>query len=235
MLGRSRSMLRRTSLGAAVVLGLALSVGQAAAYDSSKGQVQITAYAGGYFGGQLYTGYSTTSGNIDVGSAFDYGGQLAYVFNHVIGLEFTYGHDKAPLSLTGSYLQPDNQFGDLTENRYEFDINFYTNPNKVVGYFALGAGWTDYSATVDNLDPTNPNDTAKGSSSKFVTNIGLGALIYVKPNVAIRLDGRWRYTDTNYGSNYVYCDIYGYCYTYDDSYYGSGTVTGGITFIPGKK
>ena len=230
MLSRSGSMLGRTTLGLAAVLCLALAASPAAA--SGKGEPQITAYAGGYFGGQIYTGYSGTAGNIDVGDSFDWGLQLAYVFRHAIGLEFTYGDNSGSLNYHNPYALQAGTLGDLGEQRFEFDVNFYTHPNKVVGYFALGAGWTDYKLT-----PTRPaaGYTGDYKDSKFTSNVGLGALIYMKPNVALRVDGRWRYTDTNTGSTAIYCDFYGYCYAYDNSYYGSGSLTGGITFFPGKK
>jgi Outer membrane protein beta-barrel domain len=234
MLSRTRSTLGRLTLGLAAAALLAVSAGSAVA-QSQKGQPELTIYGGWYFGGQLYTGtYLNSTQNINVGDGFDWGGQLAYLFNPQIGLEFTYGHDEADLNAQSNYYVPNQQIGTLTENRYELDFNFYTAPGKAVGYFCLGAGATDYSAkaTSNSVDTSKPSSA---SDTKFTSNIGLGVLIFAKPNLALRIDGRWRYTDTNAGNSYVYCDIYGYCYTYDDSYYGSGSLTGGITYLLGKK
>jgi hypothetical protein len=230
-------MLKRTHSvvgGAAILLAAALLLSPGSAFAAAKGTPMITGYAGNYFGGQIYSGYSGTVGDVEAGDGFVWGLQVAYVFNKVIGLEFTYGNNSEDLRFSSPYAVQSSKFGTADENRYEFDINFYTNPNKVVGYFCLGAGWTDYSATIDTDDATDAFPASQ-STSEFTTNIGLGALIYMKPNLALRVDGRWRYTDTNINSSYVYCDIYGYCYTYDDSYYGSGTLTGGITYVFGKK
>jgi hypothetical protein len=233
MLSGSRFNLGRVTLGLAAAVCLMMTAGPAAAQQ--KGQPEITLYAGGYFGGQLYTGtYLNSTQTINIGDAFDWGAQLAYLFNPQIGLEFTYGRDEASINAQTSIYSPQSKRGNLTENRYELDFNFYTAPGHVVGYFCLGGGLTDYSAKAATAS-TNPNVASSASDTKFTSNIGLGALIYVKPNLALRLDGRWRYTDTNTGSSYVYCDYYGYCYSYDDSYYGSGTVTGGLTYLLGKK
>jgi len=234
MRNRINPILHGLTLGLAAGLCLVGLAGPAAA----KGAPQITLYGGMYFGGSIYTGTSTVAADrqINIGSSFDWGLQGAYLFNNSIGLEFTYGHNSGDIMVDEVNISsiPEETVGTLGENRYEFNLNFYTNPGKTVGYFTLGAGWTDYKAEIDGAY-TDTGTGASGTESDFVTNIGLGALMYVKPNLALRLDGRWRYTDTEIGSDYTYCDIYGYCYTYDDSYYGSGTLTLGLTYMVGKK
>mgnify|MGYP001332539310 CR=1 FL=1 len=51
------------------------------------------------------------------------------------------------------------------------------------------------------------------------------------PPVALRLEGRWRVTDTQITtSSGVYCDYYGYCYYYASDWYNSGEFTAGLTY-----
>lgn len=234
MSSRINPILRCLILGLAAGLCLVGLAGTA----SAKGTPQITLYGGMYFGGSIYTGTQSAAANreINIGSSFDWGLQGAYLFTPSVGLEFTYGHSNGDIIAepASSFSAPEETVGSLGENRYEFNFNFYTNPGPTVGYFTIGAGWTDYKAEIDGIY-TGTGSAESDTQSEFVTNIGIGGMKYVKPNLALRLDGRWRYTDTEIGADQTYCDIYGYCYTYDDSYYGSGTITLGLTYIPGKK
>jgi hypothetical protein len=220
-------MKRRTGSWLAGMAALALlataSTASAEYYGYSRGpKTELTLYGGGYFGGDIYTGVSSgLSRDVNVDDDWSYGARLAYIFNGMFGLEAGYGHSDAVLNLGagGGQLLPE-PIGDLAEDRYELNLNFYTNPGPVRGYFTLGGGATDFTATFDN-------DT-EASETKFTSNIGLGIMFSKSPKFAFRVDGRWRYTDTNIGGDDVYCDFYGYCYSYDNSYYGSGEVTGGI-------
>jgi hypothetical protein len=223
-------------LGLGILLLLAATVSPAAAeyYGYTKrASTELTLYGGGYFGGDIYSGsYSGLSRSVNVDDDWAYGGRLAYVFNGTVGLELGYGRSDAAMTLgAGAGLLP-TQLGRLTENRYELNLNLYTNPGPVRGYFTLGGGATDFSATFNGNLPVTGAATA--SDTRFTSNIGLGIMFSKNEHVALRIDGRWRYTDTNVGGNSYYCDFYGYCYTYDNSYYGSAEFTGGLTFALGK-
>ncbi|MGH7681030.1 MAG: outer membrane beta-barrel protein, partial [Candidatus Eiseniibacteriota bacterium] len=217
------------------ILFLLAAASPAAAYYgySKKAATELTLYGGGYFGGDIYTGsYSGLSRSVSVDDDWSYGGRLGYVFNGTVGLEFGYGHSDAGMTLGAGAGQLPTQLGQLTENRYELNLNLYTNPGPVRGYFTLGGGATDFSATFNGNLPVTGE--AKASDTRFTSNIGLGIMFSKNEHVALRIDGRWRYTDTNVGGSSYYCDFYGFCYTYDNSYYGSGEVTGGLTFTLGK-
>ncbi len=165
--------------------------------------------------------------DVNVDDDWSYGGRLAYVFNGMVALEGGYGHSDAAMTLGVGAGQLPSNIGDLTENRYELNLNFYTNPGPVQGYFTLGGGATDFKAKFENGQ--------SASDTRFTSNIGLGIKFSSSPKVALRLDGRWRYTDTNIGGTSYYCDFYGFCYAYDNSYYGSGEFTGGLTYSLGGK
>lgn len=214
-------------IGAIIALAAA-STASAQSYGYSKASAaDLTVYGGGYFGGDIYTGtYSGLSRDVNVDDDWTYGGRLEYVFSGMVGLEGGYGHSEAGLNLGAGAGQLPQNIGNLTENRYELNINFYTNPGPVQGYFTLGGGATDYKANFENGQ--------SASDTKFTSNIGLGIKFSSSQKVALRIDGRWRYTDTNIGGSSYYCDFYGFCYTYDNSYYGSGELTGGITYRLGN-
>lgn len=216
-----------TACFGALLLLVSASTASAQYYGYSKSAVtQLTIYGGGYFGGDIYAGsYSTLSRNVNVGDDWTYGARLGYVFNGMIGLEAGYGHSNADLTLGAGAGQLPQTLGQVTEDRYELNINFYTNPGPVQGYFTLGGGATDYKVTFEN--------STEASDTRFTSNIGLGMKFSKSPKVGFRIDGRWRYTDTNVGGTSYYCDFYGFCYAYDDSYYGSGEVTGGLVYSLG--
>ena len=235
MLNRSKPRMGLAAVGIGTVLLLtAASTAKADYYGySKKSQTELSGYYGGYFGGDIYSGsYSGLSRSVNVDDDWSYGGRLGMVFNGTVGLEFSYGYSNAAMTLGsgGGSLVP-TKLGELTENRYELNLNLFTNPGPVRGYFTLGGGATDFSATFNGNLPTT--GAAKASDTRFTSNIGLGIMFSRSQKLALRLDGRWRYTDTNVGGNSYYCDFYGFCYTYDNSYYGSAEFTGGLTYTLG--
>jgi hypothetical protein len=211
----------------ALLLLVTASTASADYYGYTRGpKTELTIYGGGYFGGDIYSGVSgSLSRDVNVDDDVSYGGRLGYVFNGTIGLEAGYGYSNADMNLSSGAGQLPQRLGDLTENRYELNLNFYTNPGPVRGYFTLGGGATDFKAKFEN--------NQEASDTRFTSNIGFGIMFSKSQKLALRIDGRWRYTDTNVGNDSYYCDFYGFCYYYDNSYYGSGEVTGGLTFVLG--
>jgi hypothetical protein len=117
--------------------------------------------------------------------------------------------------------------GDLTEDRYELNLNFYLRPGAMRGFFTIGGGATHFGADFDD-GSGNPRSA---SDTRFTSNLGLGFQYSGKGKVGLRIDGRWRYTETNTGGTDVYCDIYWFCYAYDNSNYTSAEVTAGLTYL----
>ena len=217
----------RVAMAAAVIATASASVANAQ-YHSFKPGAELTLLGGAYFGGTVYTGYNTVlARDVNVNDDWAYGGRLAYNFSPAIGLEAGFVYSNADMELASGAGQLPAKLGQLSESRYELNFNFYTNPGPVVGYFTLGGGLTHFAATIDGSIVSGNN---KASDDRFSSNIGLGVKLNTSEKMAVRLDGRWRYTDTNVGGDQYYCDIYGFCYSYDNSYYGSGELTGGLTY-----
>jgi opacity protein-like surface antigen len=94
----------------------------------------------------------------------------------------------------------------------------------------LGVGWTNTSPEVNAVNASNQPVKIDGNSL-FAFNLGIGTIIDMNPKVGVRLDARWRVTDTNVTtSSGVYCDYWGYCWTYASDWYNSGEFTAGLQY-----
>jgi hypothetical protein len=224
--GRGRKFILGAAAAAFSVVSSLGSASIALAQYQEKGALELTGFGGAYFGGTVYAGSSgTLSRDVEVKDDWSYGGKLAYVLSHSIGFEFGYGRSESDMHLGRGAGLPETNIGQLIEDRYELNLNFYTNPGQAQGYFTLGGGATHFGAKF------NDGTTAKNNGdSRFTSNFGLGMLFHTSEKLALRLDGRWRWTDTNVGGQDVYCDYYGFCYAYDNSYYSSGELTAGLTY-----
>lgn len=174
----------------------------------------ISPLAGIYLGGS-YDGSGAVP-DLDVTSSFLFGIRGEYRFTRQVGLEFEWSHADPEVNVDAT----EAHVADLSVNHYEGTFNFYWGQPTTEVYMALGAGATSFSA--DNEDGVSRSET------KFTGLFGLGVTKWVKENLALRLDGRYRWTDVN-GDEDFYCDPF-FCYTYDTSWYGSGEITGGITY-----
>jgi len=106
-------------------------------------------------------------------------------------------------------------------------LNFYLRPGAMRGFFTIGGGATHFGADFDD----GSGNPSSASDTRFTSNLGLGLQYSGKGKVGLRIDGRWRYTETNTGGTDVYCDVYGFCYEYDNSNYTSAEVTAGLTYL----
>ncbi len=202
--------------------------GPLSAQDRS-GTWEITPFGGGYFGGTLYAGSNALfNRDVNIGTAPTYGVRLGYNMNRLVGIEFGWSQAKPDITGPGSdvLFGQTVKIGEMTTNVYEGNINFNLARGRVIPYFTLGAGAMTFSARVP--DVTTSTDT------RFVANFGGGVKMFVTPQLALRIDGRYRsaYISSNEG-------YYGGCshdcyYYYGSNWYGSGEVTGGLTFAFGK-
>ena len=93
--------------------------------------------------------------------------------------------------------------------------------------FTAGGGATHFRADLGNAVGSV---SGSASDTRFTSNLGLGFQYDASEKVGLRIDGRWRYTDTNTGGSEITCDVYGFCYEYDNSSYSSAEVAAGLTY-----
>jgi hypothetical protein len=215
------------SLALAGCLAFATAAGTAAAQDRT-GTFEISPFGGGYFGGTLYE--SGHNGKLDVESDWAYGARLAYNVNRVFAVEFDWTRAKSDLTAKNLTTNPgyptfptSGTVGRLTQDVYEANAIFNFGKRRAVGYFGVGAG-----AAVLKSEFTNATSS---SETRFTGNMSAGFKGYVTPRFGFRIDGRFRYTDTDRTTNSgTSCDSYGYCYHYHTTWYYNGELTGGLIF-----
>lgn len=222
------------ALAAALVLLPASSRGQSYTGSYWGPSWELTAFNGYYVASDLYTALNS---HIGLENSYTWGGRLGFYPNPRGGIEFSYTRSGSELQVNDGPLVPPGGLGRVNLDNY--DVNFVlqqenmANP-RVSGFFTFGFGWT----------LTNPEITGSGvvgqpqpdGETFFAWNMGLGTKIGMSEAIALRLEGRWRITDTNFTtSSGVYCDYWGYCYGYASDWYSSGEFSAGLTFKMGSR
>ena len=189
--------------------------------------VALSAFGGYYVASDLYND-TASNRSLELENSFEYGGRLTFFTNRYSAVEVAYTRVGSDLKLHnpgGGLIPPDFDPGRI--NGDQWDLNFLvsqpvSNPN-VWPYFTIGIGWT---ATHPEVPQVNVD-----GNTLFAFNFGLGTMVEVNEKLSLRLDARWRTTDTNITtSSGVYCDYWGYCWSYASDWYNSGDLTAGLTY-----
>jgi hypothetical protein len=222
---------------AGVVLAATLAAAVVCASTASA-QVKwdITPFAGYYIASDLFDTYpydnaGTGTSGVELTNSFAWGGRLTAI-NRRGALEFAYTRTGSDLKIKQPLAgQTRSTFGRLDIDNY--DINFIgyepTGNPKVTPFGVIGFGW---SVTHPNID----TDFLKGSAqpdgnSLFNFNFGLGVRVAMNEKIATRFEGRWRVTSTNLEtSSGMWCDPFGYCYSYSSNWYDAGELEAGISY-----
>lgn len=200
----------------------------ATAQDRSE-TIEITPFAGAYFGGTLESGSTAVFDyDADVDTDAVYGLRIGYQFNNWAGVEFMGAWAAPDVKYPGgdALFEPSRTVGELKMQNYAVNGVFNFTKGRFVPYFTIGAGATAMKLSV-----------AQGDTSwdtRFTSNLGGGLKIWVTPHFGLRIDGRFYATYIGEGDG---CDDdWDHCHYYDDYYYDdsiwytSGEVTGGLTF-----
>ena len=196
---------------------------------------EFTPFAGYYIASDLYNSYYTTGpGNarVELTNSLLFGGKLTGNRGNV-GIEFAYTRAGSDIHLQNVLPgQPRADVGKMDIDT--FDLNFLGfqqtgNPN-VVPFGQIGLGFSVLHPKVDS-DALLGGTAQPDSRTRFQFNFGLGTKILMSEKVGLRLEGRWRVTDTSVptGST-TWCDAWGYCYSYATNWYNSGELNGGLTY-----
>jgi len=221
-------MSSRTVLGRAfsVALGAALLAAPAAAQRDNS--FEISGFGGGYFGSTIYQ--SVTYGTVGLNSSGMWGARLGYNFTRGFGVEFSWSGSNP--SMQFNYPTNPRPSGSLGVNNYDFDAMFNFGQQKIWGYFALGLGWSDFSPSVTG---TGGQPIATSGQSYFSGNTAIGMKAFINPHLAVQLDARYRWSQTNHSTGgSTVCYPYYPCYYYNSTYYGAGELTAGLTYVAFK-
>jgi hypothetical protein len=224
-----------------VVLGAGAAAAQSSQYGYAKPGPEIGVFGGYYIASDLYNVTSGVGAGSAIGleNSFMYGARLGLSANRNLGIEFAYTHAGSEVKInkttTGG---PTNSVGTLNLN--SGDMNFlFKQPSlgnpRTTGFFELGFGWTWTDPS--GIQNPAPGQVALTGHTLFNWNFGLGGMMDINDKLALRLDGRWRITDTHVStSSGVWCDYWGYCYSYSSDLYNSGELTAGLTYkLGGRK
>jgi hypothetical protein len=205
-----------------------------ASTGNAQMKVEITPFAGYYIASDLYTSYATAggqTGQVELTNSALYGGRLTMGSDRG-AIEFAYtraGSDvKIQRALSG---QPRQDIGRMDIDG--FDLNFIgyqrvANP-RVYPFGSIGFGWSVTHPTVDS-DFVTAGVQPEGRTL-FNFNFAVGVKYELSPKLSTRIEGRWRVTDTNITTDAgVWCDPWGYCYSYASDWYNSGELIGGLSY-----
>jgi len=206
---------------------------------SASAQVKwdITPFAGYYIASDLFNTYPNSGAasgqsGVELTNSFAWGGRLTAI-NRRGALEFAYTREGSDMKIKQQLVgQPTDKIGRLDLDTY--DINFIGyepsgNP-KVTPFGVIGIGWTVTHPSIDN-GFVLANSKTLDSNTLFNFNFGLGVRVAMNEKIAARFEGRWRVTDTNLQtSSGLWCDPYGYCYSYSSNWYDSGELEAGLSY-----
>ncbi|HXJ64330.1 MAG TPA: outer membrane beta-barrel protein, partial [Actinomycetota bacterium] len=207
--------------------------------SSASAQVKwdLTPFAGYYIASDLfndyaYSGSASGGSGVELTNSFAWGGRLTAI-NRRGAVEFAYTRTGSDVKLRQQLVgQPSNQIGRIDLDNY--DINFIgyepTGNPKVTPFGVIGFGWT---ITHPEIDPSFvvASGAQPESNSLFNFNFGLGVRVAMNEKLATRFEARWRVTDTNLQtSSGLWCDPYGYCYSYSSNWYNAGELEAGLSY-----
>jgi hypothetical protein len=195
------------------------------------GTIELTAFGGGYLGGTLHAGSNALfARDVSIGTAPTYGVRLGYNFSRVAEIEFGWSQARPEISGTGGdvLFGQGAKLGEMTSNVFEGDFVFNLGRGRVIPYLAVGAGAMTFRAS------TAATETS--TDTRFVANVGAGLKIFVSPQFAFRVDGRYRgaYISGSSGTWNGVGGCSGCTYTWGANWYRSGEITGGLTVALGK-
>jgi len=205
------------------------------AANAQNSRVEITPFAGYYVASDLYTSYATAGGSsshVELTNSALYGGRLTFG-NDRGAVEFAYTRSGSDVKLQKALApQPRTKIGKIDID--SFDLNFIgyqrvSNP-RMYPFGSIGFGWSRTHPTLD-ADFVDAASAQPEGKTLFNFNFAVGMRYEMSPKLSARIEGRWRVTDTSITTDAgVWCDPWGYCYSYASSWYNSGEFIGGLSY-----
>jgi opacity protein-like surface antigen len=186
--------------------------------------LELTGFGGLRLPKDLYAAGAAHLG-LDGGKTF--GGRVAYHPSAKLGIELSYARQRGDLterSGTTGFASP-APLGRLVVHQADVAalLSQASDPQaKTAGFMVVGAGATRFEGDAE---------TSSGSAkaTRFAWLVGLGTKIRMGEKTALRLEGRYRNTNTDRKDDVVYTDANGNEYRYAPHWYRTGELTAGIT------
>ncbi len=209
---------------ALLALAAALATAGPAAAQDRRGSVEISPFAGGYFGGTFDPGtLAFYDGKAEAGTEAAFGVRLGVnvTNNFIVEASYTQSDPKLKLEGSGGIGGSSHEIGEMEMRLYELNFLIPWGRGPVRPYFTLGGG-------VNTFHPVIPG-YSYGTDSRFVGNLGIGVRAFVTPNFGFRFEGKGRATYINTKDDTWHCDHWcdGY-YNGDTQWYTSGEATAGV-------
>ena len=207
------------------------AVALTAAVRPAMADVEISPFAGYYVASDLY---GSTGSKVELTNDVLYGGRITFNMSRQGALEFAYTRTGSDAKLqTLQPGQPREKIGRVDFDTY--DINFlgyqYAASPRVTPFGLIGFGWSVTHPKIDSDFTDIALANQPHSNTLFNFSFGLGTKIEMSPKLGLRLEGKWRITDTAVTtSSGIWCDPWGYCYSYASDWYDSGEFSGGLTY-----
>lgn len=231
-----RARFRRTLIALCVLSTLA-SARASEAQDLSKLRrraLSSTPGTGAHFELTAFNGiqlpkdlYASSGAKIGPGDGYTWGGRVAYHTGPKLGIELSYTRARSALELrTHSATFADSTaLGGLVV--HEFDVGVLlaqeAQPGaKTAGFLLVGVGATRFVG--DALPASGEVDRRR-----FAWHVGLGSKIKVGDNLSLRLEARYRSTNTDPRGT-LYTDQGGNAYSFAPHWYRTGELTAGLSY-----
>lgn len=204
---------------------------------------RINLYGGYVFDDNLDAYYETNQYvNGLVKGGFQYGGSIEFVTQEKLGIELMYiGQNTTfPLSFDAGFANGQRTAqNDLNLNYVMFGVNKYKNLNdKVEGYGGLLLGALFSNGKNTSISDTSGASYLEGSSAsdtRFAWGLKLGANIWVKDNIGIKIQSQLLSAKQGIGES-AYYGYYGTYYGYSTFVYmWQFSFSAGLVFKIGSK
>jgi opacity protein-like surface antigen len=189
---------------------------------------ELTAFNGIYLAKDLY---QAGGARLGIHDSYTYGGRLAYHPSVKLGVELSYARTHAPLEARSGdtgFANP-APFGELVVQQADLGavITQEAQPGaKATGFLLVGAGATRFGSDIEASEG-NP------ASTRLAWHVGIGTKIKAGDKLALRIEGRYRSTNTDRKGEVVYKDVNGNPYSFAPHWYRTGEVTAGLTYRVG--
>lgn len=188
------------------------------------GHVELTAFNGIQLPKDLY---ASNGAKIGLADQYMWGGRVAYHPNAKLGIELSYGRGRSALEVRSAApgFADSTEIGGQVVHQYDIGVllsQANESSGKTQGFMLLGVGKTKFVGDI----PVASGDINR---SRFAWHIGLGSKLRMGTNLALRIEARYRSTNTDPRGT-LYTDTTGNAYTYAPHWYRTGEITAGLTY-----